>query len=82
LVDINGVEKVEVIGTSHLFKKAELSKACGNIASSACLIKVFVSSHTDTEIVYALQYMTDDIFLLDGIANAISGDKDRRTFVY
>jgi hypothetical protein len=80
IVAVNDVEKVEVIGATHIFKKEELHRACAG--TEPCPIKIFIDSQIDTEIRFTAQFLTGTFFLLDGIANQFTGIKENRKFVY
>lgn len=82
MVEVNGVEKVEVIGTTHIFSAKQLEKACGSKTIKNCPIKLFIKSLVDTEIRFTVQSLSETIYLLDGIANTFSGTNSKRSFVY
>jgi hypothetical protein len=73
LAEINNFEKVEILGATHIFKKEEIIKACGNVTS--CPIKIFIDSKIDTEIRFTAQYVSGVFYLLDGIANQFTETK-------
>ena len=80
IAEINGVERVEVIGATHIFRKAELQKACEK--SKPCPVRLLIESKTESEIRFSAQFMGGTFFLLDGIANQFSGTQQARSFVY
>lgn len=80
LAAVGEVERVEIIGEVHLFKKKELEKACGR--SLPCTMKVFIDSEISSEVRFTLQPLTGTVYLLDGIANEFSGSVDTRYFAY
>lgn len=74
------MERVEVIGATHIFKKAELQKACEK--NKPCPVRLIIESKTESEIRFSAQFMSGTFFLLDGIANQFSGTQQARSFVY
>jgi hypothetical protein len=77
---VGDIERIEVIGEVHIFKKKELEKACGK--ALPCVVKVFIDSEISSEIRFTLQPLSGTVLLLDGIANEFSGSVATRHFSY
>lgn len=57
-----------MLSSRHLLWKKELEKVCGEKEGSRCELKIVVESNYATGAVGVVQYMDQDVILVDGMA--------------
>ncbi len=65
---LNEMEKEIMLNSRHLIWKKELVKVCGDSELSLCELKVTIESAYATDVMAVVQYLDEDMILIDGMA--------------